>query len=156
MPGPSRLWQYRTVNCYFRTQLQAHLLDKQVPWQLVQRYYARLQQHFREELFEPHIRLEDLSWHGVEQAMSLIEPSLHFWQNCAHLGVLHNRRAVSLNIVDAALNVCNGLSFEQRGHGYFQKSLWHELLLQYLKPAAIEQTILAELQPKLAFAPALV
>ena len=57
-------------------QLQAHLLDKQVPWQLVQRYYARLQQHFREELFEPHIRLEDLSWHGVEQAMSLIE---HEW-----------------------------------------------------------------------------
>lgn len=136
-------------------QLQAHLLDKQVPWQLVQRYYARLQQHFREELFEPHIRLEDLSWHGVEQAMSIIEPSLKFWHNSAHVGVLHDRKAVSFNIVDAALNVCNGLSFEQRLHGYFQKSLWHELLLKYLQPATVEQTILAELQPQLAYAPAL-
>lgn len=136
-------------------QLQAQLLDKRVPWQLVQRYYARLQQHFREELFEPHIRLEDLSWHGVEQAMSLIEPSLHFWQHSAHLGVLHERRAVSLNIVDVALNVCNSRSFEQRLHGYFQKSLWHELSLKYLQPATVEQTVLAELQPQLAYAPAL-
>ena len=136
-------------------QLQAHLLDRQVPWQLVQRYYARLQQHFREELFEPHIKLEDLSWHGVEQAMSLIEPSIHFWQNSGHLGVLHDRQAVSLNIVDVALNVCNGLSFEHRQGGFFQKSLWHELLLKYLQPATVEQTVLAEIQPQLAYAPAL-
>ena len=135
--------------------LQANLLDKQVPWQLVQRYYARLQQHFRQELFEPHIRLEDLTWHGVEQAMSLIEPSLHFWQNSAHLAVLHDRRAVSLNVVDAALNVCNNRSFEQRLHTYFQKSLWHELLIKYLQPSTVEQTVLAELQPQLAYAPAL-
>ena len=136
-------------------QLQAQLLDKQVPWHLVQRYYARLQEHFRDDLFEPHIKLEDLSWHGVEQAMSLIEPSLHFWQNSSHLGVVHARRAVSFNIVDTALNVCNNRSFEQRVHGYFQKSLWHELLLKYLQPATVEQTILAELQPQLACAPAL-
>ena len=135
-------------------QLKAHVLDKQVPWQLVQRYYARLQQHFREELFEPHIRLEDLSWHGVEQAMTLIEPSLHFWQNNAHIGVMHQRKAVSFNIVDVALNVCNSLSFEQRLHGYFQKSLWHELLLKYLNPTTVEQTVLAELQPQLAYASA--
>ena len=135
-------------------QLQAHLLDRRVPWQLVQRYYARLQQHFQGELFEPHISLDDLSWHGVEQAMSQIEPSLRFWQHSAHLGVLHDKKAVSLNIVDAALNVCNGLGFEQRVHSYFQKSLWHELLLRYLQPATVEATVLAELQPQLAYAPA--
>lgn len=133
-------------------QLQARLLDKPVLWQLVQRYYARLQEHFREELFEPHIKLQDLSWHGVEQAMSLIEPSLHFWQNSAHLGMLDNQKPVSLNIVDAALNVCNGLNFEQRLHGYFQESLWHELLVRYLKPSTVEQTVLAELQPQLKYA----
>ncbi|MBC7707901.1 hypothetical protein H7Y63_01625 [Polaromonas sp.] len=136
-------------------QLEAHVLDKQVPWQLIQRFYARLQEHFREELFEPHIQLTDLSWHGVEQAMSLIEPSLHFWQNSAHVGMASVHKAVSLNIVDTALNVCNNKSFEQRVHSHFQKSLWHELLLQYLKPTTVEQSVLAELQPKLAYAPAL-
>ena len=137
-----------------KPQLHSQLLDKQVPWQLVQRYYARLQQHFREDLFEPYIRLEDLSWHGVEQAMSLIEPSLYFWRHSAHVGVLHDRQPVSLNIVDVALNVCNKRSFEQRLYGYFQKSLWHELSLKYLQPATVEQTMLAQLQPQLAYAPA--
>ena len=133
-------------------QLQANLLDKRIPWHIVQRYYARLQQHFNDELFEPHIRLEDLTWHGVEQAMSLIEPSLHFWQGSGHLAALHNGKAVSCNIVDTALNVCNNVSFEQRFHGFFQKSLWHELLLQYLKPSTVEATVLAELRPQLAYA----
>lgn len=137
-----------------KPQLQTHLLDKQVPWQLVQRYYARLQQHFRDELFEPHIKLSDLSWHGVEQAMSLIEPNLHFWQNSPYLGLIHQGRGVSLNIVDVALNVCNKIQFDDRLQAYFQKSLWHELLLQYMKPATVEQTVLAELQPQLAYAPA--
>ncbi|MDL2342043.1 MAG: hypothetical protein QFB87_03125 [Patescibacteria group bacterium] len=136
-------------------QLQAQLLDKQVSWQVIQRYYARLQQHFREDLFEPHIQLDDLAWHGVEQAMSFIEPSLHFWQHSSHIGMLHNQKAVSLNIIDTALNVCNKLPFEQRVHSYFQKSLWHELQLQYLQPHIVEQTVLSALQPQLTYAPAM-
>ncbi|MDB5176145.1 MAG: hypothetical protein JWM81_1003 [Candidatus Saccharibacteria bacterium] len=133
--------------------LQASLLDRSVPWQLVQRYYARMQHHFHEELFEPHIRLEDLSWHGIEQAMALIEPSLHFWQESHHLAQLHDRQPVSMNVIDAALNLCNQLPFERRISSYFQKSLWHELCLRYLKHDTVEQAVLAELQPQFAFAP---
>lgn len=135
-------------------QLQTSLLDRQVPWQVIQRFYARLQNYFSDQLFEPHIRLEDLSWHGVEQAMSAIEPHLIFWHDSQHLGVVHNQKAVSFNIVDCALNLCNNLTFDQRGSSHFQKSLWHELLLKYLKPAVVEQTIMAELHPQLAFAAA--
>ena len=134
--------------------LEANLLDKNVSWQLVQRYYARMQHHFREELFEPHIKLEDLSWHSVERAMAYIEPSLKFWQGSSHLGVLHKGKPVSCNIIDAALNVCNAVKFENRIVGYFQKSLWHELQLQYLKPASVEQTVMSELRPQLAYEPA--
>jgi hypothetical protein len=136
-------------------QLQATLLDKQVSWQLIHRYYARLQNFFQEELFEPHIRREDLGWHSVEQSMAKIEPSLKFWLGSAYLGVVHEGKAVSLNILDTALNACNGRTFEQRLTINFQDSLWHELQIRYLQPKTVEQTIMNELQPKLAFAPAI-
>ncbi len=130
--------------------LQTGLLDQPVSWSLIQRYYARVAEHFREEIFEPHIQLEDMAWHPIEHALSTIEPRLAFWKDSAHLGVLHNDLPVSLNVVDAALNFCNQLPFERRVAHYFQQSLWHELLLQYLKHDTVEQTVLRALQPQLA------
>lgn len=130
--------------------LSSRLLDEPVPWNLIQRYYARLQHYGREEAFEPQLRFEDIAWHPIEQTLSAIEPSFDFWQRSAHLGLLHDQQPVSLNVVDAALNYCNQLPFERRIVQYFQHSLWHELLLRYLQHKPIEQTIMAELQPQLA------
>jgi hypothetical protein len=87
--------------------------------------------------------------------MAKIEPSLKFWLGSAYLGVVHEGKAVSLNILDTALNACNGRAFEQRLTINFQDSLWHELQIRYLQPKTVEQTIMNELQPKLAFAPAI-
>jgi hypothetical protein len=129
--------------------LNSELLDQPVPWHLVQRYYARLAGRFREEVFEPYLQLEDMVWHPVEKTLSAIEPSLDFWHHTAHLGVLDHHKPVSFNIVDAALNLCNQLPYEQRVVHYFQRSLWHELLLRYLKHQPVENTLLAELQPEL-------
>lgn len=134
-------------------QLDAQVLDKSVPWQVVQRYYARMQHLFRDELFEPHIRLDDLAWPSVEKLLSHIEPSLTFWQQSTALATIHDHQPVSLNIVDAALNLCNMLPFEKRIVHHFQNSLWHELLLKYLKHDTVEQSILAQLQPQLAAEP---
>ncbi|HYH36075.1 MAG TPA: hypothetical protein VD706_01080 [Candidatus Saccharimonadales bacterium] len=131
-------------------ELGVKLLEQPLSWSLIQRYYARLTEQFREELFEPHIRLEDMGWRPVEHTLSAIEPNLAFWKNSAHLGVLHHRRPVSLNIVDVALNYCNKLPFEQRITHYFKQSLWHELLLQYVPHETVEQTVMTALQPKLA------
>ncbi|HVI60965.1 MAG TPA: hypothetical protein VM535_02285, partial [Candidatus Saccharimonadales bacterium] len=39
--------------------LSSKLLDQTVPWHLIQRYYARLTGGSREEVFEPHLQLED-------------------------------------------------------------------------------------------------
>ncbi len=130
--------------------LDASVLDQVVPWHLVQRYYARLGEAFRDELFGPHIRAEDMSWKTAEAALNQIEPSLDFWQGNTHLALLHNHQAVSLNLVDAALNLCNNLPFQQRLTQAFQRSLWHELLLQYLKHDTVEQTVAEQLQPQLA------
>ena len=126
------------------------------PWHLVQRYYARLQHRFREELFEPHIGLEDLSWHNVEETLSSIEPSLKFWQGSAHLGVVHGHQPVSLNLVDVALSYCNRLPFESRLLEGYQHSLWQELSLRYLQHDKIEQAVLGVLQPKFATETALI
>jgi hypothetical protein len=125
------------------------LLNSPLPWNLVQRYYARLKQ-FGGNLFEPHLQLEDVAWHPIEKALAAIEPSLSFWQGSSHLAVLKDKKPVSLNIIDSALNCCNSVSFEHRIVNYFQRSLWNELQLRYLDPDSIEQTILHELQPQLA------
>jgi hypothetical protein len=131
-------------------QLGERLLDQPLSWQLIQRYYARLAEQFREELFEPHIRLEDMVWHPIEHTLSEIDPAMSFWKDSDHLGVLHGRQPVSLNIVDVALNYCNKIPFEQRIAHYFRQSLWHELMLQYLPHETVERTVMAALQPKLA------
>lgn len=130
--------------------LSSRLLDEPVPWHLIQRYYSQLTHHDREEVFEPHLQLEDIAWHPIEQALRAIEPTFEFWQHSAHLGLLHGRQPVSLNVIDAALNYCNQLPFERRIVQHFQRSLWHELLLRYLRHEPVEQTVLAELQPQLA------
>ncbi len=121
--------------------LDSPLLEQSVPWHLVQRYYARLSQHFREAVFEPHVQIEDMAWHPIEQTLSAIEPSMAFWHQTAHLGILHNHRAVSMNIVDVALNYCNHLPFEKRVSRNYQQSLWHELLLRYLRHDSVEQAV---------------
>lgn len=130
--------------------LSSKLLDQPVSWHLIQQYYARLKQRFHEAVFEPHIRQEDLSWQSVEAALCRIEPRLNFWRDTAHLGRLHKRQLVSLNILDSALNLCNHLPFEQRVVQACQGSLWHELLLKYLNHDTVEQTVLSQLQPRLA------
>ncbi len=130
--------------------LSSQLFEQAVPWHLVQRYYARLSRHFREVVFEPHVQLDDMVWHPIEQTLSSIEPSMAFWHNSAHLGILDNRRPVSMNVVDAGLNYCNQIPFEQRVSRHFQQSLWHELLLRYLQHKSVEQSVLRELQPKFA------
>lgn len=130
--------------------LNSHLLDQPVSWHLIQSYYSRLGHKFKEEVFGPHLQVEDMVWRPVEQTLKLLEPGLAFWQNTAHVGMLDGHQPVSMNIVDAALNLCNKLPYEKRVAHYFQKSLWHELMLCYLNHEPVEQAVLNELQPQLA------
>lgn len=135
--------------------LSSQILDKPVPWRLIQQYYARLTDRFREDVFEPHIQLDDMLWQPVEHTLASLVPRFSFWQNSHYLGLLHERQPVSLNIMDVALNYCNQLSFDERVAHYFQRSLWHELLLRYLKHGPVEAAVLAELQPEYGDARAL-
>jgi len=129
--------------------LDAKLLDSPVPWHIIQRYYSRFSERFREDLFEPHIQKDDLTWHSVEKALSFIEPTLHFWHHTATLGLVADHQPVSLNVIDAALNFCNQLPYASRLVHYFQRSLQSELLIRYLKHEAVEQLVLGSLESKL-------
>lgn len=135
--------------------LSTHLLDQPVSWHVIQRYYARFSQTIKRDVFEPHIQAEDLSWHSVEKVLSHIEPGLEFWRHTTNLALLHNHQPVSLNIIDVALNACNGLPYQSRIVHYFRRNLWHELSLRYLNHDRIEQSVLAELQTELASEPSL-
>jgi len=128
--------------------LSSQLLDQPLPWDLIHRYYSQIKEHFSEAVFEPYLQLEDMNWYNVERALTRIDPDLEFWQHTSYLGLLDpSQKPVSMNIVDAAINYCNQLPFEQRIVHYFQRSLWHELLLRYLKHEPLEQAVLGELQP---------
>lgn len=131
-------------------QLQSQMLDQPVPWHLIQRYYAKRADSHSDTVVEPHVQLEDMAWHPIEDTLSAIDEQFNFWKQTADLGVLESGRAVSFNIVDTALNCCNQLPFERRIAHYFQRSLWHELLLQYFHHEAVERTVMHELQPELA------
>ena len=130
--------------------LSSDLLDEPVSWNLLHRYYSRAAEHFSEALFEPYLQLEDMVWPSIEKMLASIEPSFAFWQNTTHLGLLHDRRPVSLNLIDSALNLCNDLPLEQRLAHYFKKSLWQELLMSYLKHEPAHAAVVGQLQPAMA------
>lgn len=135
--------------------LEASSLDQAVPWQIIQRYYARFTERFRADLFEPHIQMEDLSWHSVEKVLAHIDPSLEFWKHTTHLSLLDaHHDVISFNIIDVALSFCNELPYGDRIVQYFRNSLWHELFIRYLKHESVEQSVLTELQADLVPAPA--
>ncbi len=130
--------------------LHTDISGARVSWHLVQRYYSNLFHHFNPEVFEPHLQLEDMAWHSIEESLCAIESNLDFWKNSSFLAKMHDDKAISLNIGDVALNSCNNNSFESRISSYYQKSVWHELLLRYFNYQHLEQSVENELQPELA------
>ena len=129
--------------------LPAEVLDGQVQWHVVQRYYARHLGKFRDDLFEPHIQKEDLSWHSIEKALTFVDPDITFWQHTAMLGVLDAHRPVSCNVLDVSLNYCNQWSYRARISHHLQRSLWSELVIRYLKHESVEQAVIDSLEARL-------
>lgn len=133
--------------------LSTSVFDTPVTWQVIQRYYGRFASRFQAELFEPHVQAEDLTWHSIEKVLSYIDPRLDFWKHTTHLGLLHDHQPVSFNIVDVAINYVNQLPFEARVMKYYRQSLWHELVIRYLKHDNVEQSVVAGLQSDLVMEP---
>lgn len=133
--------------------LSAQMFGREVSWHVIQRYYARFVDRFRAEIFEPHIQADDLSWHSIEKVLTHIDPAMEFWHHTTHLSLLQDHQPVSFNIIDVALNYCNGLDYQHRIVRYFRHSLWHELIIRYLKHDNVEQLVVGGLENELVTAP---
>lgn len=130
-------------------QTKAEIAGNLLPWRLVHRYFANHKEAYNPDIFAPHVQPEDLQWHSAEDSLAALHPRFEFWQNAAHLGHLHQGETVSLNFLDAVLNFCNKLPYEQRIVSYLRDHLWHELMLRYLQQGSLEQTVHEQLSDEL-------
>lgn len=135
----------------------ATLAGQPVAWRMIQRYYARFQETYHPEVFEPHVQPEDLTWTNAEKMLAGLEPTFAFWQGSEALGLLDDSgQIVSCNILDVALSYCNHLPFADRIVHFVRDNMWHELMMRYLNQenleTAVHQQLNAELQSPLALA----
>lgn len=136
---------------------RAQLAGSSLPWKLVHRYFASHPEAYSANLFEPHVHPDDLKWRAAEDALADLHPRFEFWRGAAHLGLLahdnpHDKRhgqPVSVNFLDAVLNFCNKLAYEQRVVHHFRDHVWHQLMVRYMRQGSIEQTIQDQLSGEL-------
>lgn len=133
--------------------LEAPHMPQTMPWHVIERYFATTKATINEDIFGPYVQAADFYWHNVESKLAELCPSLAFWQDTSHLTYLQEGRAVSMNIIDAAVNTCNNLTFEARQLYQAQQALWHELTLRYLDHQSVEQAVASVLHPQLAVEP---
>jgi hypothetical protein len=146
-PDFGRRLQQATVSEPFTS---AQLAGQPVPWRMIQRYYARFNDTYHPELFEPHVQPEDLGWQSGEDVLATLDPSLSFWQDTQTLGLLHDGQPVSCNALDVAVGYCNRLSFPDRIVHFVRDNLWHELMMRYLHQENLEAAVREQLSAELA------
>jgi hypothetical protein len=129
---------------------EAELAGEQLPWKIVQWFYGHGHSAYHPEVFEPHVQPEDLAWHDAEKILGGIHPALEFWQDSQLLALLDGGQPVSLNLLDVALSVCNGLSYAQRVVHHMRENLSRELLARYLHQENLQDLLLGKLDQQLA------
>ncbi|HUB93765.1 MAG TPA: hypothetical protein VMB52_04635 [Verrucomicrobiae bacterium] len=128
----------------------AEFAGEQLPWKVVQWFYGHGHSQYYPDVFEPHVQPEDLMWHDAEALLAQIHPSLAFWQGNQLLGLLDAaNNAVSLNVVDVALSVCNTLDYGQRLVNNMRLSLGRELMARYLHHENLHNLLLGQLDEQL-------
>lgn len=121
---------------------KARILDGSfLPWKTVHRYFARHEDAYSPALFEPHVQKEDLHWKSAEDILAGLHPRFGFWQGASHLAAVTKHGTVSLNMVDALLNFCNHIPYEQRFVRYAREHVWQELMMRYMRQDGIERAV---------------
>jgi len=128
----------------------AELAGEPLPWKAVQWFYGRGHSQYYPDAFEPHVQPEDLSWHDAEDLLAQLHPALEFWQGSQLLALLDSGgHAVSLNMLDVALSVCNGLDYSQRIIQNMRRNLGRELMARYLHQENLQALLLGKLDEQL-------
>ncbi len=119
-------------------------------WRAVHWFYGHGHAAYHPDVFEPHVQPEDLAWHSVERSVAQLHPVLEFWEETELLGLLDGEDAVSLNILDVALGVCNGLNYPERALHHMREALGRELFARYLHQDNLQTMLAGSLDMQLA------
>lgn len=113
-------------------------------WRIVHQHFAKNVTTLP-EVFEPHVRMEDLEWRKAEAVLFELEPALQFWHNMDYVGALRDGQPVSFNLMDMAANYVNQLSYENRSVSAMRRSLWSEISLRYIAQPMLERQVIDQL-----------
>jgi hypothetical protein len=121
-----------------------------LPWKVVQWFYGHGLSDYHPEAFEPHVQPEDLTWHEAEDVLTQLQPAMEFWQGSQLLALLDGGQPVSMNLLDVALGVCNGIDYGNRIVHHMRLNLGRELLARYLHQDNLQSLLLGKLDEQLA------
>jgi hypothetical protein len=116
----------------------------------VQWFYGNGHSAYHPEAFEPHVQPEDLTWHHAETVLARLSPVLEFWEGNQMLALVDGVHPVSLNMLDVALSVCNGLDYGQRLVHHMRLGLGRELMARYLHQDNLQELLRGKLDVQLA------
>lgn len=127
------------------------IAGEQLPWKALQWFYGRGHSDYHPEVFDPHVQPEDLSWHDAEDTLAELHPTLEFWRGSQLLALLDaHGHTTSLNMLDVALSVCNGLDYTARIVTHMRRNLGRELFARYLHQDNLQALLLGKLDEQLA------
>ena len=123
----------------------AVMAGQNIHWRVIQRYFGKLENEYHPEIFEPHVQPEDLHWRRAENILYEIDPNLGWWRDLDYVGVMHQNRPVTFNLMDIAVSYSNSTPYKDRAIYHFRESLWNELFMRYMGEKTLEQQVLQQL-----------
>lgn len=134
---------------------EVELGGNKLSWRMIHWFYGQGHANYHPEVFEPHVQAEDLTWHHAGKELARLQPVLQFWEETEILGLLDGREAVSLNVLDVALGVCNKLVYGERVVHNMRESLGRELFARYMQQDYMQDmlgtTLSKQLAPEIEF-----
>lgn len=119
----------------------ARLAGQTLSWNTIHNYYSRQNSDELPAVFDPHIQPEDLKLVNAEKELADKIPSLEFWVNTDSLAMVSGDQAVSLNMLDVAINSTNRFDLKDSVVKFVQTRVWNELLQRYLNPHNLEDVL---------------
>lgn len=143
------------ASCHHEPMTDFVMNGHQVSWESVHWFYGSGAAPYHSEVFEPHVSPEDMAHHDYATSLAKLEEALAFWQGSHFLALFDRGEVVSLNILDVALGVCNGLAYGERIVHYMRQALGRELFARYLRHDtyhdALQESLSAQLAPEVVF-----
>lgn len=122
--------------------------SNQLGWQLVYSYYSA-KPKLQTDVFSPHLYTEDFKRRDPSVLLKKLHSSLGFWQGGHKLIFVDGSEAVSLNMFDVALALCNNLSYGDRIVHYSRGGVNRELVVRYLDCVPIKNRVESSLASQL-------